>query len=112
MKRLIKKSSIDPNILDMDKIREIGEKQFVESGETSDPKFEDKCISFDYKDITIINPFMDETGRFEVDPIKYYGDAFLNSDFAKIVKLNYFEEPDDDYLDKMIIKDHDDSRYW
>lgn len=86
MKRLVKKSAVDPNTLDMDKIREIGEKQFEESDETSDPKFEDKCIHFDYQDIVIVNPFTDETGRFEVDPVKYYGDAFLNSDFAKITK--------------------------
>jgi hypothetical protein len=86
MKRLIKKSAVDPNTLDMDKIREIGEKQFEESGETPDPKFEEKCISFDYYGIVIINPFTDESGINEVDPVKYYGDAFLNSDFAKITK--------------------------
>lgn len=85
MKRLAKKS-VDPSKLDMDKIRQIGDKQFIESGETDDPNFDQKCIHFDYKGIHILDPFTDETGSFEVDPISYYGEAFLNSDFAKILK--------------------------
>ena len=42
-----------------------------------------KCVSFDFKGVAIIDPFMDESSTQEVDPVKYYGDAFLNSDFAK-----------------------------
>ena len=29
--------------------------------------------SFEYNGTTIVNPFMDETGRFEVNPFEYYG---------------------------------------
>lgn len=34
--------------------------------------------------------------------------------YSKVTKWDYpdIEEPDDDYFDKMITKDHDDSRYW
>lgn len=30
-------------------------------------------ISFEFNDVNIINPFMDENGINEVNPIKYYG---------------------------------------
>ena len=29
--------------------------------------------TFEFNGVTITDPWMDETGRFEVDPIKYYG---------------------------------------
>lgn len=86
MKRLAKNNSVDPGKLDMEKIRQIGDKQFIESSETNDPNFDEKCIYFVYKGIHIVDPFTDETGCFEVDPISYYGEDFLNSDFAKILK--------------------------
>ena len=41
-------------------------------------------ISFVYDGIEITNPFVDETDRYSVDPVEYYGEAFLNSDFMKI----------------------------
>lgn len=31
------------------------------------------CITLETEDTTIINPFMSECGRFEVNPIEYYG---------------------------------------
>lgn len=123
MKRLIRKSSIDPKMLDMDKIREIGQKQMEDSGNTNDPDFDKKCIHFEYQDIRIVDPFTDETGRFEVDPVEYYGEKFLNSDFAKFTKDDIpgwddieeieLDAPDrGDYLDKQFTKDHSDEKYW
>lgn len=33
----------------------------------------------------IINPFLSECMRFEVDPVEYYGDAFMNSEWNKFL---------------------------
>ena len=43
-------------------------------------------IGFEHEDsgVLIVNPFLDEMGWGEVNPIKYYGDEFLNSDFFKM----------------------------
>ena len=41
-------------------------------------------ISFDYYGMDITNPFVDESGIYEVDPIEYYGELFLESDFMKL----------------------------
>lgn len=46
------------------------------------------CIEFDYDGMSIINPFLDENGVCEVDPVKYYGEKFLNSEFIKIFDNN------------------------
>lgn len=42
----------------------------------------DQMITFEFNDVTIFDPFVDESGRFDVDPISYYGSAFLNSKFT------------------------------
>ena len=34
---------------------------------------------FEFDGMYITDAFMDETGRFEVDPVEYYGEAYLNS---------------------------------
>lgn len=39
-------------------------------------------VSFEFKGIDIIDPFHDEQGMGEVDPVAYYGDAFLKSAFT------------------------------
>lgn len=46
-------------------------------------------IFFIYKEkYIIVNPFRDKTGKYLVDPILYYGDYFLNSNFVSLIK-NY-----------------------
>ena len=60
--------------------QEIAEKNRRLAEETGNT---DQCVGFIWNDHFIIDPFMDETGRFSVDPIEYYGDAFKSSDFAK-----------------------------
>ena len=63
-------------------IKEIGDaqtEQFLETG-----VMEDDFISFEFEGMTIINPFLSECGRFEVDPLKTYGEAFTQSDFFKV----------------------------
>lgn len=119
MKRLVKKSTVDLNMLDMNKIRQIGEKQ-MEDVHNNKENY-DTLIYFEYQGIDVVNPFMDETSKKVVNPIEYYGDAFLNSDFAKFTKIPNWNEvkeievstPDDgDYNDKKVTKEHDDRKYW
>lgn len=45
---------------------------------------EEEIISFLWDGISIFNPFVDETARFEVDPVKYYGESFLDSGFMEL----------------------------
>lgn len=40
-------------------------------------------LSFQWAGITIRNPFLDDEKAYPVDPVKYYGQAFLQSDFCK-----------------------------
>lgn len=47
----------------LDDIKKIAEKQWERSGETGDTS---DCIGFIYRGQFIINPWMDETGRFEL----------------------------------------------
>ena len=35
-------------------------------------------IEFEYKGVWITNPTLDETGRFEVNPVEYYGETLQN----------------------------------
>ena len=44
----------------------------------------DKCVSFEFKGYIIYDPFKDEKGKKEVDPIEYYGKAYEDSDFNKV----------------------------
>lgn len=48
---------------------------------------EEPDIKFFFKSngTTVYNPMRDETYRNEVDPIKHYGEKFLNSDFMKLI---------------------------
>lgn len=38
---------------------------------------ENSNVGFEYDGVFIVNPFMDETGRKEVDPVEYYGEELL-----------------------------------
>jgi len=38
-----------------------------------------KTITFTYEGVEITDPTMDESGRFEVNPIEYYGQAYLDA---------------------------------
>lgn len=41
-------------------------------------------VSFMHNGTEIVSPFIDEIGCYEVDPVEYYGENFLKSDFMKI----------------------------
>lgn len=43
-------------------------------------------IGFEHEEsgVLIVNPFLDESGWGTVNPIDYYGDEFLKSDFLKV----------------------------
>jgi len=45
-------------------------------------------FEFIFENELIQDPTMDETGRFEVDPIEYYGQAFLDA-HLKYVQNRY-----------------------
>lgn len=45
---------------------------------------EDNFISFEFNGVFITDPFGDEDYTTIVDPVAYYGDAFLNSGFLKL----------------------------
>jgi len=53
-----------------DKIKAFAEKQMKLANHGIDTS---KMVGFEYKGQYIINPFVDETCRFEVDPYEYYG---------------------------------------
>ena len=42
----------------------------------------DLVNGFDYSDTTIHDPYLDESGTSSVDPVAYYGQAFLESRFV------------------------------
>lgn len=47
------------------------------------PTTEEPILFFISEDIVIHNPFWNDNYTEEVDPIQYYGEKFLNSDFCK-----------------------------
>ena len=59
--------------------REIAEKNH----RLMEDKKDDKCTFFEWKGYKIIDPFKDETGKKDVDPVEYYGKAYEQSDFNK-----------------------------
>jgi hypothetical protein len=36
-------------------------------------------IEFEYEGVWITDPTLDETGRFEVNPVEYYGETYLKT---------------------------------
>ena len=36
-------------------------------------------IEFEYEGVWITNATLDETGRFEVNPVEYYGETYLKT---------------------------------
>ena len=45
-----------------------------------------KEVEFLFNDTVITNPHYDESGRFNVNPVEYYGEAYLNS-LNKFIKM-------------------------
>ena len=64
------------------KLKEFCETQYNKFNENGYEDFE--FVTFEFDGMSIINPFLDYTGMFEVDPVEEYGDSFLNSDFLKM----------------------------
>jgi hypothetical protein len=59
--------------------REIAEKNH----RLMEDKKDDKCTFFEWNGYKIFDPFKDETGDKDVDPVEYYGKAYEQSDFNK-----------------------------
>lgn len=62
-------------------IKELGQSQRYQS--ESEGGFPTDATYFEAKGTLIIDPFTDETGQHPVDPVTYYGEAFLASDFME-----------------------------
>lgn len=78
--------SIDNLKKQLDNIRILGEYQ-IHKGVYMNFGISE-MISFMYDDIMVINPFTDECDMFNVNPITYYKELFMNSDFMKKIKEN------------------------
>lgn len=65
-------------------------------------------ISFEYSGTAIVNPFMDETNRYKVDPVEYYGESnvmnFFNSilDIEKKLMIDINSIPKTQIIEKLI----------
>lgn len=61
------------------RIKALAEKQYNDfiNGEPID-----NMVGFVFCDTLIINPFISENGMEDVDPIEYYGESFLKSEFC------------------------------
>ncbi len=46
----------------------------IPSGESKRSMLE---LEFEYEGVWITDPTLDETGRFEVNPVEYYGETYL-----------------------------------
>lgn len=58
--------------IDIECVKAIAEKnEIMFHGDGCDSS---NCKTFNYLDMAIHNPFMDETGRFDVEPFEYYGE--------------------------------------
>lgn len=75
MKRLRK--AAQGNYYNAQEIADKNHKIIQETGDTAG------CVSFEWHGSSITDPFYDESSVNPVDPVEYYGDAFLNSPFAK-----------------------------
>lgn len=42
-------------------------------------------IMFEHQGTCIVNPFVDESGRFEVNPEEYYKESFLTSEWKDLL---------------------------
>jgi hypothetical protein len=49
-------------------------------------------MEFIFNDTVITDPTMDETGRFRVNPVDYYGEIFTKQPGAGKVVLDYLKE--------------------
>lgn len=96
-----------------DKIKAFAEKQMEIANSTGMDT--STMVGFEYKGTYIINPFVDETCRFEVDPYEYYGThemlEYTNGIFEKAAKMQEFYYAFTDYyedLDNLAKKLQDD----
>lgn len=59
------------------KAKQVTEKNQQILEENGQDQNDERLHSFVYEGMTIVNPFMDDTMRFPVDPIAYYGEEYL-----------------------------------
>lgn len=66
-------------------IKQLGDTQLTLANETG---LVDGFVHFlsEEDEMIILNPFADESGSFDVNPIECYGESFLKSNFVEIAK--------------------------
>lgn len=67
--------------IDWERVRRIAQQNAEYVERNSDT--EGLNFVFQFEGVCIHNPFVSLCGRFAVEPVDYYGDAFLNSPFVK-----------------------------
>lgn len=86
-----------------DKIKAFAEKQMEIANSTGMDT--SPMVGFEYKGTYIINPFVDESARFEVDPYEYYGMhemlEYTNGVIEKAAKMQEFYYAFADYYDDL-----------
>ena len=112
-------------LYDIDKVNDMINDNYTTDEDGNEIVLDDAPYYFEFKGQDITNPFMDSSYRFEVDPVEYYGDAFLNSCFCKVdnkdsknntekdasaesIKVVVSKEFEDSMMEKFL-KDNDES---
>lgn len=70
--------------------RDLAELMYIESYDKAMDDGGDYLIAFEHDGIAIGNPYMESTGRFEVDPIEEYGDKYVN--WYNSLKLSDYDD--------------------
>lgn len=73
---------VDYNKIDYNKIEE-NVKHYFEKGGTNNLPHPDYVIETKVEKTLVLNPFLSECMRMEVDPVCYYGESFKQSNIYK-----------------------------
>ena len=72
----------DSNLSDMEKVKRFAEKQWNEQMNCTDVDL----IYLDHDGVSVVYPWTDDSGRFDVDPIKEYGVTAFYEFYSKIIQ--------------------------
>lgn len=72
----------ESNLSEMEKVRKFAEKQWEEQMDCT----EMDLIYLDHDGVSVVYPWTDDSGRFDVDPIKEYGVTAFYDFYSKIIQ--------------------------
>ncbi|MDU2155952.1 hypothetical protein [Clostridium sp.] len=98
----------DTSLSEIDKLKKIAEQQMYEQGHGNEKNLVYLELSKEeVEDTSVVNPWLDTTGRFEVDPVETYGQEsftkWCSELQAKIEELRY--ERDFDFTKEKLLSD-------